>query len=1181
MKFTDEQISAIEARGCDVLVSAGAGSGKTAVLVERILRIITDSNPVNIDRLLVVTFTDAAATQMRQRVAAQLNKRIKANPSDANLRKQLALMSKSHITTIHSFCLGVARRFFHKIDMDPGFRVADGAEIELMKAEILEATFEERYRAYYERGENPEFVRLAQIFDRGNVRDDNFRKLILDVYEFTRACANPKGWLSDVAGAYRLEDGIEESYWYGAFREYAARVLGSVSENLAHGLELAKNPNLHAKYQEVLARDMEDVKRLTEALNDSFETFCEVLEFSFGSLSGVKNKDGSEEAREKIAKIRGEAKKAVEDLRSCCAKDPALMEKDIRDNYDNVRALSQLALDFANRFSEAKREKNMADFADFEHFCLRILVDEDLRETAEARELSAEFDEIFIDEYQDLSIIQEIVLSAVSGGRRNRFMVGDVKQCIYQFRMARPDIFVEKYEGFMKDAGLGRLIYLAKNFRSRRGVLDSVNCLFSRLMSADVGGVNYDRKAELLYAANFSEELEQDFRTVLHIIEGGDEARETAEDEDLEELSAAQIEAKAVARHIRGLVDGKFQVKDGDGQRDIRYRDIVILLRSNAAAQAFAQELKNADVPAFTGGDEDFFLAQEVMVMLALLSIIDNPRQDIPLTAVLYSAIFRFSPDELVQIRGAANADFYGALRVYCDEGADTALRGKAAEFLTKLDIWRDAAARMTVSELIFYLYEQTDFYNFVGILPGGKIRRANLTVLHERAAKYEQTSYRGLFNFVRYIERLQKNNYGFKMAAVSNENEDLVRIMSIHKSKGLEYPVVFVCGLGKAFNMQDARRDFVMDFDLGVGFSAVDLQQRVSSSTFARYVIGKRKAAAQISEEMRILYVALTRAKEKLYLVGTTKKWEKGRESGPLRPYDVMRCRNFLDWILMVLPEMDESVWDIRYSDANEFRNQQEDPQKALAQAFARADHMGDGPEGRRDEVFRRLSYEYPHQAAIYAPAKMSVSEVKRLYYREFLADSEEFGKEVVREFAKPVFLADEDKIDSAGRGIIIHTVLEHIDMAKHGAQDVLAIVRALVEKKILTQEEARIVPVDSIVRFLQSDIAARMRAADVLRREMPFATAIAPGMVNMAFEGEETEEMLLHGVIDCVFEEEGRMVIVDYKTQRVRGGIEAAARAYLPQMELYQYAVERIFGTKVAQRVIYFFDRDECVVL
>ncbi|MCL2376283.1 MAG: helicase-exonuclease AddAB subunit AddA [Defluviitaleaceae bacterium] len=1168
MRFTDEQNRAIGARGCDVLVSAGAGSGKTAVLVERVLRIVTGDEPVDIDRLLVVTFTEAAAQQMRERVSKELNARIKASPHDANLRKQMALMSKSSITTIHSFCLSVARRFFHKIDMDPGFRVADGAEIELLKAEILDGLFEERYQSYYDWGEKPEFVRLAQIFDHG-VRDDNFRRLVLDVYEFTRACPDPGGWLAGAAEAYRGESGIEGTVWYGYFREYAGGALRAAMESMAEGLKLARHPALHRKYGEVLAADLENIEGLVAALEIGFDVFCEKLSFGFGSLVGAKNQEGSEEAKERIMEIRDEYKKSVEDLRGAAVKRPRLMVQDLADNYDNVQALSQVVLDFAKKYGETKKEKNIADFADFEHFCLQILA-EDGQLTAEAAEVAAEFDEIFIDEYQDLSVIQEIILAAVSQGQ-NRFMVGDVKQCIYQFRMARPQIFVEKYDRYLRDDGEGKLIHLAKNFRSRGEVINSVNWLFTRLMSADVGGVEYDGNAALQFGAEFSEVLGQDFRTVLHVVEddGADGEEDSDESEVLLELTTAETEGKAVAAHIRGLVDGKFQVREGDGTRDIRYRDIVVLLRSAVAAQVFAQELKNHDIPAFSGSDDDYFLAQEVMVILALLQIIDNPRQDIPLTCVLYSAIFRFSPDELVEVRKAAvGTDFYTALRAYDEVGEDDSLRVKVKDFLEKLALWREKAAFFTVSQLIFYLYEQTDFYNFVGILPGGKIRRANLMMLFEKAAKYEQTSYKGLFNFNKYIERLQRHDFGFAKAKIDNENEDLVRISSIHKSKGLEFPVVFVCNLGKRFNMQDVRRDFIIDFDLGMGFRAVDLESRVTSNTFARYVIGKKKAAAQVSEEMRILYVAATRAKEKLFFVGTAK----GR-----RPCGATQGKSFLDWILWAAPEESDDLWDLRTSGKMDYQREEEKKLAVMENVFG--GQVYDESE-LRDEVYRRLSYEYPHQAAIYAPAKMSVSEVKRLYYREFLVDSEEFGGRdevgAAKKFAVPDFMQDGSKIDSAGRGIIVHTVLEHIDMAKSTPSDVLSVVDDLVGKKILSEDEAAVVPVDSIVRFLNSGIAARMRRADVLRREMPFATAIVPGMVNMAYEAEAGEEMLLHGVIDCVFEEDGEMVIVDYKTERIYGDVADVARQHLPQMELYQYAVERIFGIKVARRVIYFFDKD-----
>ena len=1215
MQFTDEQLRAIEVRGSDVLVSAGAGSGKTAVLVERILRMVTEDGegeePLNIDRLLVLTFTDAAATQMRQRVGEALSKRIKLEPDDDNLRKQLTLLAKSNITTIHSFCLSVARRFFHKIGVDPSFRVADGAEIELMKADVLDEMFERQYREFYENGGDDGFVRLARIFDHGRgVRDDNFRRLVLDVYEFTRASADPSAWLENAAKMYDVQN-IEDSVWFEEFVVYARRVLLAAVDGMDDAVSLASYEGMHEKYGVVLRQDLGNLRELADALEQDFEAFCEKVDFGFGSLVGARCAEGTESIREEIKEIRDECKKIVADLKGACVKSAEDMARDLRENYANVRVLSDAVNDFANRFAAAKREKNLADFSDFEHFCLAVLFDDEGELTDEAKELAGEFDEVFIDEYQDLSVIQEMILAAVAG--KHRFMVGDVKQCIYQFRMARPEIFVEKYERYgeleirNEELGIGELVLLAENFRSRDGVIKAVNWLFGRVMSEAVGGVEYDERARLKFAAEFEGDGGRDYRAVLHLVDGDDHphlgSKTTADipslegnldDEELEEeLTGAQMEGAAVARYVRGLFDEGFLVEEKNGvKRGIRYSDIVILLRSMGAAQIFAEELKNLDIPAFTGGDEDYFLAQEVMVMLALLSVIDNPRQDVPLLALLRSGIFRFGAEELMEVRACADGDFYGAMCVYGNEELgirnEEFLHRKVCSFLARLETWRDAAGRMTVSELIMHLYSETGYYDIVATMAGGKIRRANLMMLFEKAADYERTSYRGLFSFIRYIERLQKNNYGFKKATVSNENDDVVRVMSIHKSKGLEFPVVFVCGLGKGFNMMDVRRDFMMDYDLGLGYKAVDLENRVASNTFARYVIGKAKAAAQVSEEMRILYVAMTRAKEKLYLVGTAKglekKMERSQRGLQVKPYDVMRGKNFLDWVLMANPWGDGEVWDVRFSN-EELGIRNEEFLRANAQAVSlRASEQPAYAQGNlRDEVFRRLAYRYGYEAAIYAPAKMSVSEVKRLYYKEFLADSAEVfeAEEAVRRRAqKPKFLMKDGRIDAAGRGIVVHTVLEHVDVDCETRQEIEATLVRLVEKKILTQQEADIVPVESILRFLGSEVAVRMRKADVVRREMPFAVAVPPDMINSAFAGAvDGEEMVLHGVIDCVFKEDGQMVIVDYKTERVKGDLGEVALSYMAQMELYDYAVRKIFGGEVRERVIYFFDRDAWV--
>ena len=1193
MKFTKEQERAINIRNADVLVSAGAGSGKTAVLVERIIRMVTDKPPINIDRLLVLTFTDAAATQMRQRIGAALNKSVKQNPGDENLREQLMRLGKANITTIHSFCLKTARRFFHKIDMDPGFRVADEAEIELMKAELLDNLFEEYYQNYYEQEINFEFIQLADIFDR-RASDDNFRKLILQLHEFSRSCPKPEEWLRAAANEYKLDNGIEGTKWYDFFAEDTNYTLCSITEKLVEAIKLSNNPNIHLKYTEVLRQDLENLEALQAALKAGFVPFANALNFSFGQLPGAKSKEADgkmskeeiDALKERIKALRGAYKSEIETLRSGCFKDVAAMEADLRKNQSNISTLAKVVLEFSRRYQELKREKNLADFADFEHFCLQILFDADGALSAEAMAIQTEFDEVFIDEYQDVSLIQEIILSTISAGSNiNRLMVGDAKQCIYQFRNARPEIFSEKMRQLGDGVESGEIVSLAENFRSRQGIINGINFLFRRLMSEKVGGVSYDRVAELRHAAEYKEVLGEDLRIGMYVIESSDGENETESGEEFEndaalsELTGAEIEARVVAAKIRKLMVSKYQVADKEGGlRDIRYSDIVILLRSAGTAQIFADELKNHDIPAFSGSDTDYFLASEVMLILALLQIIDNPRQDIPLIAALHSAIFRFSADDLAEIRHTSRkGDFYSALTTFAATDANLPLKEKVLDFLNKLEKWRNEADFLGVSQLIYHLYQETGFFDYVGILPGGKLRRANLLLLFEKAAKYEQSSYRGLFNFIRYIEKLQKNNYGFEKANISSENDDLVRIMTIHRSKGLEFPVVFVCNLGKRFNLRDSAKDFVVDYDLGMGIQAVDLDAGVKSNTFSRWVIGRKITQAQISEEMRILYVAMTRAKERLFLVGSTRGKMAAKEPGErVTPYDVSRARSFLDWILLTVGDLKlTESFSICISDKSEY-------ELAEAKKWAKVERTatlslpkpGENHSGQWDLVLSRLSYSYPHPAGIYAPAKMSVSEVKRLFYREFLADSTEYAPPPRRDFAPPRFLQHKAGVSAATKGIVVHTVLEHLDFNTSNADAVIALVHRLVEKKLIKPDEAEIVPVTAIVRFLSSEIVTRMRKSAKVEREIPFSVSVPPILINSSFEAAGHGEILLHGVVDCVFEEGDGIVIVDYKTEKVVGDLTVAAEAYRPQLELYQYALERILGRTVKQRVIYFFD-------
>lgn len=1167
IKFEGVQKQIIETRNTNILVSAGAGSGKTTVLVERIMRMILEEK-VYINRLLVVTHTKAAATQMKDKIANALHKTAKADPGNENIRKQLALINKANITTVSSFCLAVARRFFHKIDVDPNFRMIDEAEIYLLKTQIIDDLLEDYFLGNYTESPNPDFIHLADFFDP-RPGHDNLRKAVLDLHKYSLSAPNPRAWLEDCVAHYQLDDGFENSLWYEYFMKYVEEILNNARENCHAAIDLAMEAGSVQKYLDVLGGDLEMLTSPETAFSGAF-----------GRLSNRKHNDNSEEAnemRKRVKNIRDTYKSSVVDLRKIMDGDKEKNVEKILQIKRSIQLLVNLTIEFAKRFADEKKARNIADFSDFEHFALKILVDDFGNPTPEAVEIGTSFDQVFIDEYQDSNLMQEAILSTVAqAGGIKRFMVGDVKQCIYQFRLARPQIFSGKNAEYTNNSSVGMTFPLTENFRSRGGVIDSVNYIFDKLMSPNVGGVAYDINSRLQFSANFQDNKTADLRSIFHIV--GTEADET--DEQGEQLiidfKQAEMEADAVAQHIIQLFSSNFQVYENKEWRNIKYSDIVILLRTKSEAQTFIDQLKNHDIPAFSGEDDDeYFLATEVMTILSILKIIDNPRQDIALTTALFSDIFRFSADELIQMsRSRGKEDFYHVITKFANEG-DCALADKVENFLLILCKWRRMAGFMSISQLIFTIYQMTDYYNFLGLLPGGKLRRANLTLLFEKAVRFEEGVSRGLFNFIRYIEKLQKMNYGFKKARIEDANANVVRVMTIHKSKGLEFPVVFLCGLGKRFNTNDTTEKMVLDYDLGIGLKLLDENTRTISKTFPYNVISQKKLAEKISEEMRILYVAMTRAKEKLILIGGAKKTDKYHFlQGFPSEGDVAGARSFMDWLLLALGDNpDPSVWNIIKTDTLQIKKEQAHKRNRLANIF-------DNLTVKDMETQNHLHYAYPNDQARFVPAKMSVSEVKRLYFNEFIRESDDILPKEKREFPPPAFMVKDDKIGSAGRGIIMHTLLEHMDINARKIEDVTSLVFRLIAQALLTAEDAEIAEIPLIVAFLNSPLAERMRKAEKIYREIPFTVNMPAGLINSSFSSVD-DHMLIHGVIDCCFEENGKMVIVDYKTERIREDIQLVVEKYRPQMELYTYAVEKIFPKKVEEKIIYFFDKGKSVVV
>jgi len=1289
-RYTDEQQAAIDTHGCDLLVSAAAGSGKTAVLIERLIQMITDTKkPVELDRLLVVTFTDAAAQEMRQRLGDALRRRLKDDPSDVHMQRQMLLLPKASITTIHSFCLQIVRSHFAQLGIDPSFRVADVTETELLKLEVMRGLFERLYEddadedgldvLAFGEGGKADFHRLVEFYGDA-VKDDALQGLAMSLYEFSRSKPWPEAWLEEQAESFCAESvaEMEQSAWYAFFKQEAGDELAALAAELAEAAALAQNPNIHVGYVELLNDELNMVCLASRELGNGLDAFIRAMaDSAFGRLPGAqsKTKDGTmtEEAikalKETIQDIRNDVKDRFGDLKKKAAFKPADdMLADMNSLYGVMRTLAGVVNAFAEKFGQEKRRRNIVDFSDFEHLCLEVLLEDGSTEenpipSAAAMALQEKYAEICVDEYQDSNLVQELILLSVSRkgqGTPNRFMVGDMKQSIYRFRMANPELFRQKYLTYSREAGVGireRVIGLSKNFRSRDGVLDCINLLFRQTMDEALGDVVYDENAMLYFGAEYypAYRREEDRAAEVILVETAESESETAADSEAEEgdstsvfaeLTGAEAEARAVAERIDEMINGSdpFHVSTKEGSfRPAEYRDIVILLRSpGVLGGAYAEELRRLGIPSFAGSTKGYFEATEVLTVLGLLQTIDNPRQDLHLITVLHSPLYGFTADELVAIRACSDGLFYDAvLAAVSSEMVGNGVRGRLAAFCTQLNDWRDRAVMTPVSAMLWALYEETGYYRLVGTMAGGHVRCANLTALFERAVQYERTSLKGLFHFIRYIERLQKSGQELSEAKVLGENENVVRIMSVHKSKGLEFPIVFVCGLGRQFNMMDTRASFVMHSELGFGPKHIDLESRVASDTLKRYAVNLRIRRENLSEELRLLYVALTRAKEKLILTAAVKSAaaegaklaRSARTEALMLPNAVrLRAGRFVDWILPSLARhrdvsgltggaenactavwQDVSRWrlSIVSKAASERAAMEENASFRERLAALNGLDMQADYSGQREAVWQRLAYQYETMHADEIPSKMSVSEIKRLHYAGALADSaslfdnmpaqeelpawandsggaegEKAANEAVSDGERrksnlrvPRMVSGDTSPDAARRGTLLHTVLEHIDFARDvTAEAVDALIADLVRRGFMRGDETQFVDRRAILAFMQSDIAARIRRSDDVRREVRFTSGEKPHDINAEWDAAIASRIVVHGVIDLMFREGDGFVLVDYKTDRFAANpeaLEAVMDRYRPQLRLYRRAIQKFTGKTVSESVLYFFNR------
>ena len=1260
VSWTTEQQQVIDLRNRNILVSAAAGSGKTAVLVERIVKIITDKNhPVDIDHLLIVTFTNAAAAEMRERIGNAIEKALDEQPGNEHLLRQLTLIHNAQITTIDSFCLYVVRNHFHEIDLEPNFRIGDEGELKLLREDVLGRVLEQNYEEPSEA-----FSDFVEGYASGRT-DAALNEMILQLYEFSRSYPWPEKWLDSFVGAYRIEtrEELDRAEWLAPLTENICFVLKDCEQLLKQALAITQQDDGPDMYEKAVQSDLEKYKGLSR-----LTSFCELSgalsDIKYDRLASSRGFEGDPDKLELVKSLREQAKDVVKKLcRQYFFCSPEMMIEQLERTEPMLEEVVRLTKQFADEFAAAKRRKNLVDFHDVEHFALQILVDEETEKAKKtAEEFRDTFEEIMIDEYQDSNEVQETLLRSISReerGENNIFMVGDVKQSIYRFRLARPELFMKKYDSYSLEESTTQRIDLHKNFRSREEVLTCTNDIFYKIMARSLGNVEYDAEAALYPGASYP--VSADFIPEILLADSNDELLEDTELSDKKTL-----EAKIVAEEIRHLMKTQPVTDKATGElRAARYSDIVILLRSLSGwADSLVEVLNGNGIPAHTVSSTGYFSTVEVQTVLSMLRLLDNPRQDIPMAAVLRSPMAGLTDEELAVLRlEDGSVPFHEAVlelaeglyeedgqKEISDSEADrkqgrnadektenhieiTAHR-KLLKFYKKYKQLRQLVPDTPIHELIEIILRETGYGHYVAAMPAGNRRTANLNMLLEKAAAYEKTSYKGLFHFVRYIDELQKYDVDFGEADMVGENEDVVRIMSIHKSKGLEFPIVIVSGMGKNFNKQDTRSKMVLHPELGIGLDYMDGKKRIKSPTIAKKAIAKQIELENLGEELRVLYVALTRAKEKLILTGTLKdaaeKLEFYRQQANLskaadRPLSYLTregASGYLDWILPAVLSYGDK-YPVRIVEAAELvLDEVENQLEQNEDLTERIEEIEAADTQLVGQLKQRFLQRYPYQVDVLRKNKYSVSELKHRAMRErFEAEQEETVPAFLEEPVTPtipLFIQRQGSVEQetpnrgALRGTAVHRVMECYDFASE--KSVHEQMEAMEKEEKITADMRALVREQTVADFVSSETGKRMALAQrggALYREKPFVMGFTEEeLENYGFgadsntdsceniykktdSDQEKEEQkrirheedltLIQGIIDVFWIEKDGIVLLDYKTDRVQQAKELIDR-YETQLKLYADALERVFGArklKVKEILIYSFFLEQLITL
>lgn len=1192
VKFTEEQQQVIDARGCNLLVSAAAGSGKTAVLVERVItRLTKEQPPLNVDQLLVVTFTDAAAAEMKTRIREAIEKELTLHPENEHLQRQAALIHQAKISTIHTFCTSVINEHFHVLDLDPSVRVGETGEIELIKRDALERVLEEAYAKGSE-----DFFNLVECYARGK-NDTPLEELVLRLYKDSQSHPDPRAWLEQCVEQYDVESSqeLEAKAYIQELVSDVQTYLAGWKEQLEYAISICESEEGPRSYALALSLDLQQLELILEA--QSFgELQKAVSRFENEKLKGKKKTDVVDELKQNQVKaIRTKFLKYMDDIKSeYFSEDLNEIVANMQVARKQVKALAHLVMEFDACFVEEKRKKNVIDFNDMEHFALKILTTGDI-----AKGYQEKFEEIMIDEYQDINRLQDTIMTSVSGirnGKNNLFMVGDVKQSIYRFRLSCPQLFMEKYHRYEENGCDNRRIDLHKNFRSRKEVLNSTNFIFEQVMSEDFGGIVYDESAALHVGADYEESFDKQTEVLLL---------------DFPKVLIKQrreAEGKVLANKIKELV-GKHEIYDRkrDAYRKVRYSDIAILSRNlKSVGDVYAKVLNEAGIPTHMNVKEGYFAAYEIQTVLNYLRILDNPRQDIPYTAVLASLFGKFSAEELAQIRNHnKKVGMYECVQEYLEEGADAELKERLKQFQAMFQRFRNLVPTCAIHTLLWRLLEESGFMDAMAVFPNGEQRVANLEMLIQKATSFESSSYKGLFNFVRYIEQMEKYEVENGPASLVDEQMDAVTLMTVHKSKGLEFPIVFLAQCGKDFNNKSAQGEIVVHPDIGIGVEAIEPSERTRTSTLLQKVIARKIVMESVEEEARLLYVAMTRAREKLYLLGDSDNMEKkvrdleavkACKEKELPYYQASSAKSYLDWILLALyrnvcmqeilqcfeiapaevtplytEEVPILVNRITWEEVVEQEAEETFHMDMTRELLRQWDTKAVYDAGVKQQLDEQFMYQYPYGDSQRIKQKISVSELKKQIYME---EGEEAYREEEVFPLLPKFLQKEQELTGASRGSAYHKVLEVLDFNKTYDEELLRQeLSMLKEKGLLTEQMIGCIRLRDILLFLQSNLGLRMQAASkksVLYAEQPFVMGMEAREI---YSGSQSDEMvLIQGIIDAYFEEDGQLVVVDYKTDRVSQESELLER-YHSQLEYYAEALERLTGKTVKQKVIYSF--------